>query len=558
MRRTSSCSARWRWIKYAIVAVTFAALVIPSVPQRADAHAELERSDPLAGAQYPAQEPPSAIVLTFGEAVRAADDAIVVYDSAGRAVGGVSRPTKPDDRTVRVKLPGLPDGGYVAAWKVVSADSHPIQGSIVFTVGRAVPVSERVLASVDAGADSAVEIAFGLLRALAYGGALLLAGIALIAGWLWPGGGVRTRAPLLVAAAVVMVCALLVIPLQAAYSAGGFSDAWSSSAISDVLRARFGQMALTRALLALGCVGALWGARRSGDARSTGVLVALFASGALATFTFAGHAETGRWPLVAIGVDLVHLFAAAVWLSGVVLLVLAFRQSVPNSTLLGGAQRFSGRIAAPAISVVVLSGTVQALRQSGALDDFVDTTYGRLVLAKVLLVGATLVVAAFARRALQKPAADPEPRVLYRVVRLEVVHAIAILAVTAVLVNTVPARETSEHANHRPTTRNSFETQVKEQGYTFAITVDPNTAGTQSLTVRITGPDGQPFTPIETRATVADITRDLPPASVPLEPKADLLRGDLALVYADTWRLTITAVVDEFAQAKISVDIPIH
>src|SRR5690606_11700829 len=52
---------------------------------------------------------------------------------------------------IRLPLPAsLTDGGYLVSWRVVSADSHPVGGSFVFSVGegaaQAVPPSNAATA----------------------------------------------------------------------------------------------------------------------------------------------------------------------------------------------------------------------------------------------------------------------------------------------------------------------------------------------------------------------------------------------------------------------------
>ena len=42
-----------------------------------------------------------------------------------------------DRTTAAVKLPaGLKDGTYVVAWRVTSADSHPVSGAFSFSIGQ--------------------------------------------------------------------------------------------------------------------------------------------------------------------------------------------------------------------------------------------------------------------------------------------------------------------------------------------------------------------------------------------------------------------------------------
>jgi copper resistance protein C len=96
----------------------------------AAAHNVLLATDPEEGATLPA--PPELITLTF-------DDEVLT-------VGTVLEVTSPDglvelpapqvaDSTVTQQLPGrLPSGDYSVAWRVTSADGHPLEGTLTFGV----------------------------------------------------------------------------------------------------------------------------------------------------------------------------------------------------------------------------------------------------------------------------------------------------------------------------------------------------------------------------------------------------------------------------------------
>ena len=77
-------------------------------------------------------------MFRFNEPVESAFGALRVFDAKGERVdvGATERPGG-DGEAVAVRLrPDLPDGSYTATYRVVSADSHPISGGFVFTVGK--------------------------------------------------------------------------------------------------------------------------------------------------------------------------------------------------------------------------------------------------------------------------------------------------------------------------------------------------------------------------------------------------------------------------------------
>ena len=95
----------------------------------------------------PAERAPGQVVLRFSEPVEIAFGAVRVFDADGSA-GPAGRAVPPGGRDdeVAVRLrDGLADGGYTATYRVVSADSHPVSGGFVFSVGdeAAAPARQR-------------------------------------------------------------------------------------------------------------------------------------------------------------------------------------------------------------------------------------------------------------------------------------------------------------------------------------------------------------------------------------------------------------------------------
>lgn len=115
------------------VLAAFALLVAVSP---AGAHAELESSDPGDGATLASA--PAVITFTFGEQILSEGNAVTLTDVAADTRLEVG-PVKVDGDTVSVTWPeSSPAGDFRAAYRVVSADGHPIDGTIAFTVERAV------------------------------------------------------------------------------------------------------------------------------------------------------------------------------------------------------------------------------------------------------------------------------------------------------------------------------------------------------------------------------------------------------------------------------------
>lgn len=125
-----------------VLCVAFVALV--AVPATAHGHAVLQSSEPLSGATE--KQLPEQIVFKFSEPVEGSFGAIRVFDRNGRRVdaGEVFHPGgKGPELATKLKT-GLGKGSYTATFRVISADSHPVSGGLVFAYGKATATGATV------------------------------------------------------------------------------------------------------------------------------------------------------------------------------------------------------------------------------------------------------------------------------------------------------------------------------------------------------------------------------------------------------------------------------
>jgi len=464
------------------------------------AHATLQGSDPADGASFPAGSPPKAVALRFDESVAVTAESVQVFDGRARPVkiGRVGHGAH--DNVVTASLPSLPDGTYVVTWRVVSDDSHPIQGAFSFGVGTTASTATNAQGLLARrSSNGAIGAVFGVVRALAFLALLVLVGGLAFVGWCWPQGRDRRDVSrlLLLALATVIVTSLLGIAVQAAYSSGGgVADMLDGSRLRDVMNTRFGPAWLVRAVLAV-LLFVVW--RTRSRVRSRGVRLAvdgLFVATAFAccaTVTYTGHGNTGRFVGLGFGGDLAHLGAASWWLGGIAVLAIGLRDPEQAPGAARATERFS-RLALPAVVVLALSGSVQAWRQVGTWSALWHTTYGRLLVGKVLVVGALLVAATASRDVLRyrvvpalrtalgpgaaRREADPDVvRELRNGVWVEVALAVVVLAITAGLVNAQPARE----ADAVPPS--TYRTTVWAPAMRFELAAQPALAGHNTIVV---------------------------------------------------------------------------
>ncbi len=102
--------------------------VLPAPP--ASAHAALASSTPSDGQRLAAL--PDVAVLTFNEDISPPSYVVVTAPDGSRADRGEPTVAGPE---VRVRLGTGQDGTYALAFRVVSADGHPVTGRLTFVVG---------------------------------------------------------------------------------------------------------------------------------------------------------------------------------------------------------------------------------------------------------------------------------------------------------------------------------------------------------------------------------------------------------------------------------------
>ncbi|GAA3337535.1 hypothetical protein GCM10020358_14150 [Amorphoplanes nipponensis] len=217
----------------------FCVLLGPAGP--ASAHAALVASDPAGGTIVP--DAPNKVTLTFSESVQLITGKIQVLAPDG------SRADQGDPQAAggSVVIPLRSGGGrgtYLVSYRVVSADSHPVAGSLTFSVGAAsTPPTET------AGADSVDPVVRALIpvgKYLGYAGLVLLVGPVLVLALLWPHRLSRRGPSRLVWTGVGLVLGstLLALWLQAPYTTGSGLFGVSGDDLRDVLGSTFGAVML--------------------------------------------------------------------------------------------------------------------------------------------------------------------------------------------------------------------------------------------------------------------------------------------------------------------------
>lgn len=508
----------------------------------AAAHAELIGTSPADGERL--EEPPGQVVLEFTEGVQPVRDGIRLLDAEGAVV---ATPTPHvEGSTVTVAPPtDLPTGGYVVSWRVLSRDTHPVSGAFSFGVrAEAVEAASAESSTTVIGGSSAMSV----LRWLGFAGLALLVGGAAFLLLCWPAG--RALAPVrrLVWGgwALVAVSALLAVPAQGAHVSGtDLAVALSPTALADTLTSQFGLLHVTRLALLVLAAPVLHRLLRP-EHRPRWALAgvgAVPAAGIAATFAGTGHSASGVWPAVAIISDTVHLTAVSLWVGGLVFLAVYALRPRHVDGLGGGLVRFS-RLATAVVATLVVTGTFQAWRNVGSLDALGATAYGRVLLTKLALVAVVFGIGGLSMLAVRRAGVAR----LRHTVPVEVGVAAAVLAVTAILVVTPPARQIVAEPAGGPQT----EVLTLPGGDSVRVELTPGVVGSNELQFFVTDPAGQPRTVAELTARASLPDRDVGPFEVDVVGHGSHFIGEVSLPFPDSWRFNVTVRSSELDAYVIS------
>ena len=562
----------------------------------ASAHAVVISTNPADGALL--QTAPTQVSIVFSEAVELQLGAVRVFapDGSRADVGSAGHPAgKADTVTIGLR-PGLKNGTYVASWRVISADSHPVHGGFTFSIGTTSAPAAAGNTATPAG-DKTVGFLFGIGRWLAFLGFALLVGPAFLALAGAPTLLRRKRARRVIAVGwfTLLFGTVVSLFLQGPYGAGfGLGKVFDGEVIQATMHTRLGT-ALAWRLVLLGAAGVLvsWLASQLADASKRSRLIAGAAGAAIAigmavTWAAADHSGTGDQVPLALPVDVAHLLAMAVWVGGLTVLTVAIlwqprkkaaadgtragvsgangpetkgfeaKGSEANGSEAGKAadpeftdadavtaiRRFSP-IALTAVAVLAASGTYQGWRQVRTWDALTTTDYGRLLLIKVCLVAIMIALGFLARRRLE--ARKPDLPTLRRSVAAEFCIALVVLAVTSVLVESQPARET---VNRVISVSEPFDTGAPNGKGTVNMTLDPARVGIDTLHVYILGPDGQQESVPEVTAMLALPSQEIGPLPVKLQNAGPghYISSTATFPYPGDWQVIVvvrTTDVDE-------------
>jgi copper transport protein len=438
-----------------------AAILAPSTGPVA-AHNTLLSSDPADGATLDVG--PSAITWNFDKPVPLDSMTVTLIDVTGaRTELAGSTHGAAGDSQVITPLPRL-DGEVSVRWRLVGADGHPITGRVTFTIAAtsATPTPGGVTPSTSSTGPSATIPSSGaaspsddldefstpsalrwMLRYGSYLAIMAVVGILLTSATVWADAGTHPLLRRILSGSLLATAGLGFAQLMVIASDIAATPPWSAlGEVDPALVTNAGMAFAARIVIAL----ALWLLLFRSDLSHPDVYwsaVSLPALGLLATWAFAGHSASMRWPTLGVLTDVAHHAAAAAWIAGLAIVGWIVIPAARPDVLVPVVHRFS-RVASVSVAVLVVTGIFQTMRLVGSPGDLFAADHGRYLVAKLAILAGMLALANVNRRRVDRQLDDAETvhehvGPLRNAMLAEFAIGLVIIAVTAAMVVSPPA-----------------------------------------------------------------------------------------------------------------------
>ncbi|MER9614658.1 copper resistance CopC/CopD family protein [Mesorhizobium sp. M0207] len=530
-----NCSGR-------LVAGLLAAIVLLAaiaMPGPALAHAALIKAEPADGAVL--AQSPSQMSLTFSEPVSPLVLTLVRPD--GTAVPLTS--FRLSGQTVEIDNPqALTSGTHVLSWRVISADGHPVGGSVLFSVGApsAAPAASEAV-------DRELRTAIWIGKVFLYIGLFFGVGGAFALGWLAQGG--RSGQNMIVAAILCgLAAALLSLGFQGLDALGAPLARLAQPVIWQTgLGTSFGWTVLI-ALMALG-LSLLSLVVPPADAKPLALAGLVGVGAALAA---SGHASAAEPQWLTRPMVFLHATGIAIWSGALAPLGLALKRQPDKAGPL--LRRFSRAILF-VVAVLAAAGIVLAVIQVQTPSALVHTAYGRLLLLKLVLLVFLFTLAAVNRFKLTAPAEAGETEVQRRLARsifIEVLIVLAIFGVAAGWRFTPPPRALAIAAA-QPASVHIHTLQAMAD-----LSIAPGHTGPVAASIFIMTGDFGPLDAKQLTLVLSKPDSGIEPIKRPATRLGDgtWRVDDLVIPVAGRWTARLDILVSDFEMVKIEAPIDIR
>jgi len=524
-----------------LVLISYFALV---TPLNVSAHAILLDASPKEGSQL--KQMPDKVSLTFNERLGEGVFSLQVRNDKGKLITTKKAKMNRTHQTISLNVPPSKKGIYTVSYSVISADSHPVQGTYVFSVGEKLDQSsldDTRNKNINGKQSLFYNVGFSLIKALYYMTLLWLSGFVL---WKWYVPYQAHQQTQQYRKIVKYLQASYIIFLLISICVQG-NELLKGSSLSQmktfVIHSTTGWSWIMCILLA--CVGFLFLLRNKWiDFTWVGLL--------LVATALNGHAVASTIPAYTMILDLIHLVTASLWSAGLVYLFIVWRKEKEQA--LAFLPIFS-RTAFVSLMLLILSGILYTLKLLPDITALFKTTWGLLLLAKIFIVMLVAGVGILIREHLRKH--DQPSLAKFLIPDISFMLIIVVIVGTITHLNPIPQNE-------------PLVWKEKKQGIEFIVKTSTLSPGKASLFVKASSPkDGSSIQSLDLALSPQN-KGELAPIEVPLQAKKEqnqekkqsqlkvYVTSNLVIPYAGRWQIAVRLVTSNLDEVVIHKDIVIY
>jgi copper transport protein len=536
-------------------------ILIIGIPS-AYAHPFLVDSEPGQGQN--AAVGTTQIIVFYSEAIEIDFSELKVFDSNGNKIDNMDTAYYEGESSLVITTPSLEDGIYTVTSKVLSKiDGHLVQAAIIFGVGE----TQVDLSLLEAQEES--EITFLPEAAARFPGIIgqtVVLGSVISGIVIW--GTQRKRfgkesRDLVNQAYRFKFAKLTGISLVAVFASNFIILAVQTLRLEtspiDVIDTAFGTTWLIRMIITIILLGIWFWMERKPHLSPKKHIPMLAASLVLIfTTTMMGHGAATELTAPII-LDYVHNLLASVWIGGVIFFGFVL---LPTLASLDGIQkakvtlamlpRYSGMITI-ALGILIITGPTLLWFLESDVASLTNSTYGSLIIAKIMLAIVLIGFGAFYQFKIQRQAERNLKsgktftfNKLSKPLKAEAMVGIALLGVVALLVNSsLPAGEI-QTVDAQGITLGFSSTLFSEQAK-FDVSVIPLGVGPNTISVLVSNVSGEPLPDISgLKIKVSNPQRNIAPIEISItELKSNdgttRYEGDTTFGFAGTWEIEVEA-----------------
>lgn len=541
----------------------------------AEAHPFIEDSEPIRSSNV--SPGITQIVIHYSEAVEKDYSTIRVLDNTGNQVDNKDTKYFQDENSLVVTTRPLDDGVYTVTSKVLSkVDGHIVDDALVFSVGSA-KIDPALLGKKTE--QQSVYIPEALARFPGLVGQVVVLGAVISSLLIWR--SLKTKQTikdnlelqkkhsrlflkltgigmLLVLGSNIVMLAIQSIALQTSVLEAiqtGFGTTWLV------------RMSLTIVLFAIW----FWTERKVTVGKVQQFLILGFSLALIATTTMLGHGAASMHE-PAIILDYVHNLLASIWIGGVIYAAFAMIPSLEKmesdkrerlSLLI--IPKLSSMIIV-AVGILLITGPTLLWFLESDVGLLYDSTYGKLILAKIVLGGIMITIGGYNQFRIQKPAEKNLQSGIISVykkftksLRVESIIGIALLGVVALLANSsLPAGEIQQVQAQDVI---GYQTIQFSSEARFDVSIDPLSSGTNTVSALVMSLDGKLLDDIsEVVMRVSNPQKGISPIEAKMLPEftdsqTTQYVGNATFGFAGTWHIEMVALRTQTANEAISFDV---